>query len=177
MKNKWNPVELKTFHFLAIHKHLFSSLEKAKADTHTHTHTLQIALKFPSRHRKIQSVFVKEMAFIINLNLESKGMFTANGKWSSWKCFTGLPLQLMIHHRIFSLEIWSYSFFPCLCADHGMNKHTELPGIWKTYNISRDMWKITASRSIHVVTNGKIISFFMAKIVFPCNSFKRKWSF
>lgn len=52
--------------------------KRQKADTHTHT--LQKALKFPSRHRKIQSVFVKEMAFIINLNLESKGMFTANGK-------------------------------------------------------------------------------------------------
>lgn len=45
-----------------------------------YTHTLQKALKFPSRHRKIQSVFVKEMAFIINLNLKSKGMFTSNGK-------------------------------------------------------------------------------------------------
>ena len=83
------------------------SLEKAKT-RYIHTHTLQKALKFPSRHRKIQSVFVKEMAFIINLYLKSKGMFTSNGKWSSWKCFTGPPLQLMIHHRIFSLEIWSY---------------------------------------------------------------------
>ena len=154
--NKINSIPLTdyfyTFKNLCWHQGkgvIFIFIGKGKSRyTHTHTHTLQIALKFPSRHRKIQSVFVKEMAFIINLNLESKGMFTANGKWSSWKCFTGLPLQLMIHHRIFSLEIWSYSFFPCLCADHGMNKHTELPGIWKTYNISRDMWKITASRSI-----------------------------